>query len=355
MYDFNQDFFNNNVNNNNMNNNNVNNKMDSTNKEMTCCKVLNFNNNNNYGIVNTMYFTKHRPKIIDWFFSIQAQHQLLQSTIHSSLFLLDQCYFKILKLKINFNIKTQLQLLSICCLWIVIKNNEVFGEKKLTLQQIDEYCCNSYTKDQIREMELFILHDLLQWKLQNVNASEFLEFFYFNYFNLQNLNVLNDSYFILDCFLLYPFTLQQFQFILEIFKNNEHQSNVIDDNYFNLLALNYLNLLNFPRLLSICSLLTSYFLFYENLQDQGQPILLQQQQQQIIYNNSQPQSQQQIEERFYEIISSIYEELNLNILLNDLFSDNGQNFNGIIFPCCKLLYSALKRYLFENQEIQETQ
>ncbi|KAG2388103.1 hypothetical protein C9374_000953 [Naegleria lovaniensis] len=138
-------------------------------------------------LINSSYMRRYRSVVCDWFFEIQYAVSILQRTIHVATFYMDLCMFKlysenrVVGSSTNnqsreglFNIKQYLQLLAACCLWIATKRDETYGDSKLKLDNLIQYCCNTYTKQEFQQMEIFVL-DLLEWELEDTPSIDFLE------------------------------------------------------------------------------------------------------------------------------------------------------------------------------------
>ena len=125
-----------------------------------------------------------REMLVNWMFVVGNNHKFMVSTIHSAIALLDYCVSRC------YVVPEKLQLLAICCLWLLTKLEEKSGI--FFVSDIVELCLDIYTKTQILEMECFILESC-EW---NCKFTTLYDWFY-----LQNFTKNNDLSSYMACLL----------------------------------------------------------------------------------------------------------------------------------------------------------
>eukprot|EP00823_Brevimastigomonas_motovehiculus_P004215 TRINITY_DN271_c1_g2_i1.p1 TRINITY_DN271_c1_g2~~TRINITY_DN271_c1_g2_i1.p1 ORF type:complete len:524 (-),score=173.15 TRINITY_DN271_c1_g2_i1:627-2198(-) len=114
-------------------------------------------------------YLKYRRVIVDWMSQVGEEYKLTPQTIHMSVNYLDRILSR------TPVPKTTLQLLSMCCILVAAKHEEL-EDKVPTLDDLNECASNAYTTDSIKQMEVQVL-SALSWRLSDITIAHFLDFY----------------------------------------------------------------------------------------------------------------------------------------------------------------------------------
>ncbi|EFC42581.1 cyclin box fold domain-containing protein [Naegleria gruberi] len=254
------------------------------------------------------YMKRYRSVVCDWFFEIQYALSLSQRLVHVATLYMDICMYRLYSTNrvacpsTNiapgeglFSIKQYLQLLAASCLWISTKRDETYGDSKLKLDTLVQYCCGMYTKQNFQEMEAFVL-DLLEWELEDTPSIDFLDTMMASDSDLSSEDDMEDeesseeetfnnfkesvkhySKMIIDSSILNTLVTGSNKEKMDTFEQLKQLFNIhVPSQYVQQLEHTYISLwitmLNYPSLLALSSLLSGLFLYhlYESPFEQGQ-------------------------------------------------------------------------------------
>jgi len=316
-------------------------------------------------LYSTSYMKRYRPVVCDWFFEIQFATGLEQRTVHVATLYMDLCMYKLYATnrvahpaaslaESNglFNIKHCLQLLGACCLWISAKRDETYGDSKLKLSTLTQYCCNMYSRKEFKDMELFLL-ELLEWELEDTPSVDFLETMFLSpkemsevvndcedemqddeeddsQFNNFKQSVKYYAKMVLDTSLLNTLIPSSnnkqndaFERLKQLFNLTLPHNNFLQQQFEHTYVSLWITMLNYPSLLALASVLTGIFLHhqYDAPFDQGQQCNF------FADNNNNTFTSI---EQFYEVISHYW--------TTEMEDNIGYSLEQVVI-CCRVLYT----------------